>query len=815
MALEDAQFQRIASKLFAKNKQARIMHEQTKGCSNIIYPNPVMPEPAFTSDFVDADDRLSQRPMHVDDAKPPAADEYTRLKIWVNPQQSFDWNRAELMVKQLSFLRHRTAMEIVGNCKKIAIQLMCHKDDVIAVRTAFKGQFEHCLLTVSDNSILTGIEPKQWKNMSFWDFYPMPPYSDLFSDYEQLQRSPYTTLINALADLPATVTGLYQFVFKPTDIDHNWHKNVKQMLDIQYKIISYDSTPDVPRYAEQAPSASLTGVAKKLEEKCHNDKPFFAGAVRFAILDEDNKADDHILKVAEMAALFLHGGNLMRALTDKHYRKVISEKDFRKMFLTGRLYRPGFILNSKELTGFSHIPPYEITEHIKDILKPLEILPPDESLSEGVKLGYCEYADKELPVCIPEMTRFQHTHLIGTTGTGKTHLLKHIFKADILAGHGAAVIDPHGQLIQDLLDIIPASLAEKVIYFNPGDPKYIPMWNPLNCGDIEMDKLAVDITDSFKSFMTGWGHRLEHILRQAVLGVLHLPGGSFYDVSNILRRNSRESKELIEHIKDCTENPSIKNFWEYDFKDYSPGDIQPVHHKLSALMTTLTVGLMLSQKVSSFKLNDVVEKGMILLVDLSEVGIEVKRALGCFMLSLLNSTAMSRDYKNNYENLNPFHIHCDEAHMFVTDALEGIIAQVRKAKVSLTLAHQYLRQFDREKIGALTGVGSRVVFSVNDGDAATLKKAMLGKAKADDLVDLKIGQAVARINNKVTRFETEEDIKKPKVSSKNAIIENSRNLYYVPIEKAKKEVFARQGYQRPKFDIDLSDTKLEEHDEFQ
>lgn len=374
--------------------------------------------------------------------------------------------------------------------------------------------------------------------------------------------------------------------------------------------------------------------------------------------------------------------------------------------------------------------------------------------------------------------------------------------------------DPHGQLIHDLLAMIPPQFADKVIYFNPGDPKYVAAWNPFNCGNLSIDRIAMDITDSFKSFVTGWGHRLEHILRQSILGVLHLSGGSFFDVSNVLRRDSPESQQLIKQILSCVENPSVKNFWKYDFEVYSSNDIQPVHHKLSALMTALTVGLMLSQKYSLFNLTDIMESGKILLVDLSSVGTEVKKVLGCLMLSLLNSTAMSRDYIKKYDSLLPFHIHCDEAHMFVTDALEDIIAQVRKAKVSLTLAHQFMSQFDKTKIGALTGVGSRVVFAVNDNDAALLKKAMLGKVQIDDFVSLKRGQAIARINNKIVRFQTKFPIEKPSVNSRDAIIENSRKHYYVPIEDAKKDVFSRNGYERPSKNFNLSDIKLDKHDEF-
>jgi len=819
MSVEDAHFKQAVAGITKRKLQARIANEERKGCCEIIYEKPVRPEPAYEANFILAKDENKEQPLFVADDKKINPDDIIRLKMWVNPTQKCDWNRDELMVKQFSCLKYRAAMEIVGNGKQISVQFMCHKHDRAAIETAFNGQFEHCLLQESDSEMLTGIEPDLWQNMAFGDFYPLPPYSDLFTNYDELQRSAYTTLINALAELPEAekedeqITGFYQVVFEPVDPRHNWHANIKQLLNIQYTVKSYDSAPDIPRFAEQKPSDTLPLVSNKLESKSHNDKPFFAAAVRYGILDPKGQAHQHILKVSEMNSLFLHGGNLMRVLTDADYRKVISPESFREMFLSGILYRPGFILNSKELTGFVHTPPPDITEHISHILKPLETLPSDESLEDGVLLGHCEYADTKQPVCIPDDLRFHHAHIIGTTGTGKTYALKRVIQSDIKAGHGVAVIDPHGQLVWDIMELVPSEFVDKVIYFNPGDPDYIPVWNPFNCGNISIDRIAMDITDSFKSFVTGWGHRLEHLLRQAILGVLHLPGGSFFDVSNILRRGSDESNQLIEQILSCAENTLVKNFWKYDFGHYNSGDVQPVYHKLSAFMTTFTVQLMLSQKLSSFKLNDIMKTGKILLIDLSKIGTEVKKVLGCLILSLLNSTAMSRDYIKNYESLLPFHIHCDEAHMFVTDALEDIIAQVRKAKVSMTLAHQYMDQFERTKVGALTGMGSKIVFGVNDSDATQLKKAMLGKVEVNDLVSLDRTQAIARINNKIVRFKTK-SIKTPSANNRDKIIENSRKNYYVPIKEAKRDVFSRKGYEKPTKTFDLSDTKLPDHDEF-
>jgi hypothetical protein len=815
MSFENAYLKQAASSMFSSAMQARIAHEQCKGCSDIIYPEPVRPEPAFEPDFDPASKYdISKKPLYVPDRADVDYSDIVRLKIWVSPVQKCDWNRSELMVKQFCFLRHRAAMEIAGNSGRITMQLMCRREDASTIHTAFQGQFELCRLSCPDQGALTGYPGRIWEKMAFWDLCPPPPYSDLFTVSDELQRSPYTTLINALASLDPEITGFYQFVFEPVNIGHNWHLNVKQMLDILYKVKSYDSVPDVPRYAEQNPSASLVFVSNKLETKCHNDKPFFAGSLRFGVLDPENRGDKYIRNISEMAGLFLHGGNRMRVLSDNDYRRVVPQENFRRMFLLGLLHRPGFLLNSSELAGFVHIPGSDISQHIAQVLKPLETLPADESLGRGIPLGCCDYADTPIPVCIPEKERFKHTHIIGTTGTGKTHLLLQMIIHDINSGHGTAVIDPHGQLVSELLDYIPPDCADKVIYFSPGRADFVPIWNPLNCGRIARDRIALDITDSFKSFVSGWGHRLEHILRQAILGVLHLPGGSFMDVCNVLRRKSPESRQILSQILETADNPMVKNFWKHDFPSYSSSDIQPVHHKLSALMTELAVQLMLSQKYSSFDLTDVMKTGRILLGDLSNVGTEVKKVLGCLMLSLLNSTAMKRDYKRSADSLLPFHIYCDEAHMFVTDAMEDIIAQVRKARVSITLAHQFLNQFDSTKVGALTSMGSRIVFAVNDGDASQLKKAMLGKVKADELVDLELGQAVARINNRVVRLRTDYPVRAAKTGLSQEIIEYSFRHYCMPIEKAKREVFAMGGYKNPAGDIDLSGIELEDYDEF-
>ena len=171
MSVEDAHFKQAVSGIVSRKLDARIAHEGRKGCCEIIYEKPVQPEPAYKPDFDSAKEENKEQPLFVADDKKINPDDIIRLKMWVNPTQKCDWNRAELMVKQFSCLKYRAAMEIVGNSKQIAVQFMCHKHDRGAIETAFNGQFEHCLLQESDKEMLGNIEPQLWQNMAFWDFF--------------------------------------------------------------------------------------------------------------------------------------------------------------------------------------------------------------------------------------------------------------------------------------------------------------------------------------------------------------------------------------------------------------------------------------------------------------------------------------------------------------------------------------------------------------------------------------------------------------------------------------------------------------------
>jgi hypothetical protein len=147
------------------------------------------------------------------------------------------------------------------------------------------------------------------------------------------------------------------------------------------------------------------------------------------------------------------------------------------------------------------------------------------------------------------------------------------------------------------------------------------------------------------------------------------------------------------------------------------------------------------------------------------------------MLSILHLTALSRSALP-LKAREQFHIHADEAHRFLTEALEDLIAETRKFGVSITLAHHFLSQFGTKKIDALSSVGTTIIMNVDTKDARYLAKDLQKLVYYTDLITLKKGEAIARIGTDIVRLKTLGALKIPEKHFKDGIIERSHRLYY-------------------------------------
>ena len=600
-----------------------------------------------------------------------------------------------------------------------------------------------------------------------------------------------------MSAIEAPSVGMYQVLLQAVSPEHNWYRNVQILLDYEYTIKLHDGLHSPQRYVQPSPSGDLKQMAWEVENKAHNDKPFYAISLRVAVIGAGDKGSILLRSLATFTSLFQHGGRPLNYITDQHYSDVLSSEQIRDMFVLGMTYRPGFLVNSYELTGPVHIPPLSICEPRQLPLEGLETLPvrnPD--LLDGTWIGTCSYAGSIQYVCIPDNLRKSHTHLIGSSGMGKSTTKEHMILHDIEQGNGVAVLDPHGDLIERLLCLIPELHVQRTIYLNPGDPDWVPLWNPLDriLGQ-DAGRAANNVVVAIKSFVAsgGWGDRLENILRNLVFALLHLPNSTFLDISCLLRNKSKDENNKImrREILDVIENETARQFWLHDYDAYGKTELSPPINKLGKLLLSDTVSLMLSQPESRFNFRKIMDEGKILLINLSNMDTNVKQVLGCFILSLLHLNALSRS-SVPIEDRRQFHIHCDEAHQFMTDTLENLIAETRKYNVSLSLSHQYLSQFGKKKTDALSTVGSSIIFNVDKRDAQYLIKDLQEKVKVEELVSLGKGEAIARVGTDIIRIRTRPPLKPPAPNFKDRIIKESRSKYYKPVHEVQ-QLIRRRG----------------------
>ena len=795
MPLQQAWLAKARPQILAARVAAVLGREVAKGCQREISTHPVALEPAYCPLAGEIPAVGSEEPPWVLQ-DPFPADQLRRAQIWVSPEQPCDWDRSERLLKQLSRTTHRVILELLGNQEQIHFFLGCHQEDVPVVHAAFMSQFERCRLLQLRGNPLAAIPAHTWDGLVFRDYYPPPPYSHLLTRPEELRLSPYGTIMTVLGNINPPTLGLCQVLFQGVAPGHNWHHNVQRLLDLEFTVKLMSPWQAAQRYSQQAPSGDLRHMAMDAESKAHSDKPFLAAALRLAVIGASAQAEDILRALGIFGNLLQHGGRPLEWLSTEDYRPHLDADQLRQMLIMGHAYRPGFLVNSCELTSLAHIPAVAVAEDRPAPIDILETLPADPSLAEGTPIGTCEVAGEERSVCIPPSVRRRHTHIIGATDHGKSTCMEHMILHDIECEHGTAVIDPHGSLVEELLCLLPSRHVDRVIYFNPGNRDWIPIWNPLRCGVGQFpDRLSDDILLSIRRSVTDWGDRLAHALRQAIRATIGLPDGTLFDVYRMLTKDTEEGEQLRRRALEVTGHRITQTFFESEFRKYSHSELTSPRHKLSHFLNADTICHMLSQPESRFNFREIMDSGKILLVDLSTVGGDAGDILGAFMLSLLHLAALSRSDTKPSACL-PFHIYCDEAYRFLTPAIEKLFTETRKFKVSLTLAHHNLGQLNSAQVHAVSGVGSTIVFRVDGTDATYLKKNLLGRVRIEDLSGLEKFQAIARIGNQIVRLQTREARKIHEPNNRDLIIQQSRQRYCRPLAEMQRVLSA--GLKNPR-----------------
>ena len=779
MSLRGELIQRGRPQLMAAAKREVLRREDAKGCEPALLDRPVALEPPFHPLWEGAPPPRAAGVVVARIEDPPGPAELIRFQVRVSPAREAKWADCELFLKQLRHVTHRIGFEIAGNSESVDLRILCFQEDAALLDTAFKGAFEEARLLPMATDPLFDLPEGAWTGAAFNDYLPHPPYYHLLTRLSEIRRSPFESLMPALAALPESALGVYQILFQPVSADHDWFRNVQMLWDMEFGQKLWTNLPLPTRHIQQTPSGDLHQMTEEAVTKAHNDKAFFSMAFRLGIFGLEGAARPALHALSAFAALFQHGGRPLQWVTEDAYTAMLRPEGIREMFLLGLTYRPGFLVNSWELTGPVHLPPADLFDRRRlpvAVLNPFPVRNGD--FNAGTPIGIGERDGREVTVCVPLRVRGRHTHSIGRSHVGKTTLMAAMSLHDICRGEGIAVLDPHGDLIDRLLDRIPPEHHHRVIYLDFGDPDWVPLWNLLHTlGGHDPGRTADEIVTAYKGIMTGWGDRLEHLLRHAVYGIIHLPDSCLLDVAVLLAKDGPDSETLRKAIlKAVPPGSRVHRFWRQDYKGYRGEALTPAQHKLSKILLGGTLELMLSQPESRINLRDIMDQGNILLVDLSTVGPDQRRVLGRLILSLLHLAAVARSGVPRSQ-WKPFHVYCDESHQFVGEEIESLIAETRKFHVDLMLAHQYLAQFGPKRADALANTGATIIHNVDAQDAQRLCKDLQGKVTVKDLTGLGQYEAIARIDKDVVRIRTPEYEPPEPSDFRERIIAESRRRY--------------------------------------
>lgn len=538
-------------------------------------------------------------------------------------------------------------------------------------------------------------------------------------------------LIGSLADLEADEAVVYQVLFTPAP--DAWGDSARRLVENELGKPLFDNGAHF-----------VKGAAIKM------DRPLYTVGLRLAARTSDlHRSWDFIHATAPMLrSLRRHEGNGLLPVRDENLPMEVLADDV----LHRRTRRWGMLLNLDELMSLAHLPHPVVqspTFHrASDRTRSAAMAPAD-----GLLLGFNEHNGREVEVRLGVADRLRHLHIIGGTGSGKSTLLLHMVHQGLQHGEGLAVFDPHGDLIDRILGLMPEHRMEDVILVDPSDEETVVPFNVLSAhSDLERTLLSSDLVSIFKRLSTSWGDQMDSVLRNAIIAFLESSqGGSLTDLRRFLV-DSPWREQFLHTVDD----PDVQFYWKRTFPQLGGGkSIGPILTRLQTFLLPKSIRHMVGQRENRLDFAHIMDTGKILLLRLPQglIGPDNAYLLGSLFMAKLQQTAMGRQ-KLSASQRRPFFIYVDEAQAFLTPSMREILTGTRKYGLGLALAHHELRQLEADRdVGSalLSNAYTRIVFKVGDADARTLSEG-LSHFQPSDLQSLPTGHALCRLGSADTDF---------------------------------------------------------------
>lgn len=413
------------------------------------------------------------------------------------------------------------------------------------------------------------------------------------------------------------------------------------------------------------------------------------------------------------------------------------------------------ILNSVELASIFHLPEQNAiptSQVVRQLTKQVD--GPARLVEEGVLIGVNEFRGEKKDIRLSVEDRRRHVYVIGSTGMGKSVFMRNIAYQDMIEGRGFAFIDPHGDVAEELLSMVPKDRIDDVIYFDPGD-----MENPIGMNMFEFqsedqkDFIVQEGVNMLQSLYDPnnqgfFGPRGQHMFRNAALLLMSDPNGAtFIDIPRCF-----VDPEFVKHKLQFVTDRSVYDYWTKEFpesrKSNDAGEVITwFASKWGPFISNTMMKNILGQTKSGFNIRDIMDNKKILLVNLSKgkMGEVNSKLLGMIFVMKFQAAAMSR-VDTPEDQRDDFCLFVDEFQNFSTESFESILSEARKFRLNLIVANQFMTQLtDKIREGVLGNVGTIVAGRLGVTDAELIEKVFAPTFTAEDLHKTPNHNAIATV----------------------------------------------------------------------
>jgi hypothetical protein len=658
----------------------------------------------------------------IDAYKYESGNSVTEFQINFDKDTRIPFENIEQLLLMLSTCEGIVGFEIFGTKDKITIQFVCTSGNTSAFRSHISAYALGVVINERKDNLKNSIDFTQtvWVNdVGLRDEFMRP-----LRVWNKFDPDPLLGCIASLESIGTGEFGMLQILFQP--VINPWAESIYRSLTDGRGGAFFTDAPDMLPLAKEKISS-----------------PLFAVVIRsIGNAATDERAQTISSQISQSLFAFNRSGsNTLIPLTG-----ALSCDADDIVFRRSR--RIGMLLNSNELASMVHIPDRSVVSPKLRAYTGKTKQAPTDVTGRTFELGINTHLGQELIVTLSDQHRLRHMHVIGATGTGKSSLLLKLIVQDVKQDRGLAVLDPHGDLIDEIIKNIPDDRLKDVILVDPSDSEYPIGLNLLSAySDPEKIILSSDLVALFRRFATSWGDQMTSVLSNAINAIIESDNrGTLIDLRRFLVESSFRNK-FLQTVTD----PNIKYYWNHEFQLLRANTVAPILTRLDTFLRPRIIRNMMAQK-EGLDFSDILENKKILLVKLAQglIGEENSYLLGTLFVAKLHQAAQQRQ-NIPPEQRKPFYFYIDEFQNFITPSMSVILTGARKYGLGLILAHQDLDQLthrDAELTNSvLSNPAIRVCFRCGDKDATKLESGF-SFFDSTDLQSLPIGQSIIRVGQK-------------------------------------------------------------------